>query len=281
MIRHFLIHGDCHGNFTWMMTGALDDYKPEETAIIILGDAGFDFYLNQLDDRKKKEVNSRGFRIYWLRGNHEARPQDIPGYEKIYDEDVHNVVYCDPRFPNLRAFMDYGVYDIQGYDCLVIGGAYSVDKYYRLERANLTEETNDPKQSGWFANEQLSDVEKQEAEDMIETYQFHGNVPCFDFVFTHTCPYSWEPSDLFLNGVDQSTVDSTTEKWLDKLKDSMFWDIWCFGHFHADRIERPYVEQYYRDTEDINTIYDRWITYKNTGELPWWIQKGPNFNVDN
>ena len=279
MIKNFLVHGDCHGDFTWMMTGALDDYKPEETAIIILGDAGFDFYLNKTDLRKKKEVNSRGYRIYWVRGNHEARPQDVPGYEKIFDKDVDGYVYCNPEFPNLRAFMDYGIYDIQGYNCLVIGGAYSVDKYWRLERAMLTEESNDPKESGWFANEQLSKEERDAVEKMIENFYKHDD--SFDFVFTHTCPYSWEPRDLFLGAVDQSTVDNTMEYWLDDLKENIPWGVWCFGHFHADRLERPCVEQYYHDTDSLDTIYNRWLDYQNFGTIPEWIPKGPNFYVVN
>ena len=279
MIKNFLVHGDCHNDFTWMMTGALDDYKPEETAIIILGDAGFDFYLNKTDLRKKKEVNSRGYRIYWVRGNHEARPQDVPGYEKIFDKDVGGYVYCNPNFPNLRAFMDYGIYNIQGYNCLVIGGAYSVDKYWRLERAMLTEETNNPKKTGWFANEQLSKEERDAVEKMIENFYKYDD--SFDFVFTHTCPYSWEPRDLFLGSVDQSTVDNTMEHWLDDLKENMTWGIWCFGHFHADRLERPYVEQYYHDTDSLDTIYNRWLDYQNFGKIPEWIPKGPNFYVIN
>lgn len=40
----------------------------------------------------------------------------------------------------------------------------------------------------------------------------------FDFVLTHTCPRCWEPTDLFISGIDQSAVDKSMEDWLDKLK---------------------------------------------------------------
>ena len=56
MIKQWLIRGDCHGQFTW-----LDPRKytnPEETAIIILGDAGFNFYLSKTDTRLKKETEN-------------------------------------------------------------------------------------------------------------------------------------------------------------------------------------------------------------------------------
>lgn len=57
----------------------------------------------------------------------------------------------------------------------------------------------------------------------------------FDFVLTHTCPRYWEPTDLFINGIDQSAVDKSMEDWLDKLKDQINFTVWCFGHYHADR----------------------------------------------
>ena len=275
MIKNWLIHGDCHSDFTWMTNGCLNKYEPEETGIIILGDAGFDFWLNKNDDRKKKEVNARGYHIYWLRGNHEARPQDIKSYEKIFDKNVNGIVYYNPIYPYLHAFLDYGFYRIDGYNCYIIGGAYSVDKYYRLKSARLTEETNDPKKSGWFNNEQLTREEMDRATEQL--YNFKDIGQHIDFILSHTCPYSWEPRDMFLSSIDQSTVDNTMEKWMDSWKDDFHNYIWCFGHFHADRLERPHVEQYYRDTEELKVIYDRWKKYDATGELDWWLNKSPNF----
>ena len=277
-IKNWLVRGDTHGNFMWMQD-QLSNYKPEETAVVVLGDCGFDFYLNKTDLKKKKDVEARGYYIYWLRGNHEARPQDVEGYVKIFDENVHGPVYCDPRFPHLRAFMDYGFYDINGYTCLIIGGAYSIDKQWRLMRACLTEETNNPAKSGWFSNEQLSPEEREDC--TLKIKQFAATGKEVDFIMTHTCPYSWEPRDMFLNFVDQSTVDESMERWLDEVKDMVKWRQWLFGHYHADRLERPYVEQYYNDIEEFQTIDDRWTTYYRTGELDWWLEKSPFFNKEN
>lgn len=278
MITNYLLKGDTHGDFLWMTNGCLENYKPEETAIIILGDCCLDFYLNKTDERKKKEVEARGYYIYWLRGNHEARPQDVKGYEKIFDENVHGIVYCDPKFPHLRAFLDYGLYDINGYTCYIIGGAYSVDKYWRLQRAGLTEETNIPKKSGWFNNELLTKEEMKKAEEQLYLFKDMGKK--IDFIFSHTCPYSWEPRDMFLSFIDQSTVDESMELWMDSWKDDIPWKYWCFGHFHSDRLERPYVEQFYKDIQELDEIVHRWKLYDETRELPWWITKGPNFYVD-
>lgn len=276
-IKNWLVRGDTHGTFTWMFNGCLDGYEPEETAIVILGDAGFDFYLNKTDERKKKEVDARGYYIYWLRGNHEARPQDIEGYEKIYDENVKGVVYCDPRFPHLRAFLDYGFYKIDNFLCLVIGGAYSVDKAWRLSRVGLTEETNIPKKSGWFNNEQLNEQERYDCMDTINYWTSIGRLDKIDFVLTHTCPKSFQPVDKFLSFVDQSTVDTTMEDFLEEIKGQITYNIWLFGHYHDDRVELPHVEQYYNDIETFANIKDRWDKYDATGELDWWINKSPRF----
>ena len=278
MIKNWLIRGDTHGNFLWMTNGCLDNYKPEETAILILGDAGFDFYLNKTDEHKKKEVDARGYYIYFLRGNHEQRPSLVPGYEIINDPEVKGAVYCDPRYPHIRAFMDYGFYQIKGYSCLIIGGAYSVDKEWRLVRGgNLTEETNDPKKSGWFNDEQLTADEMQDCLFKVKTFAATGKI--IDFIFTHTCPTKFQPTDMFLNFIDQSTVDNSMEEFLEEISYSIGWTIWCFGHYHADRIERPRVEQYYNDIEEIDNIWNRWINYDKTHELPWYLVKGPNFNT--
>ena len=274
MIKNWLVRGDTHGNFNWIPTN-LNNYKPEETAIIILGDAGFNFYLNKTDERKKKEVNDLHYIIYCVRGNHEARPSDISRMLEVFDPEVNGYVYLQNDYPYIRYFKDYGIYNIDGYTIGIIGGAYSVDKWYRLARVGVQNKMDydyyNSKKTGWFPNEQLTEKEMEAA-----TFLFSGKK--LDFVMTHTCPYSWRPTDLFLSGVDQSSVDNTMELWMDELKDKFQWNIWLFGHYHADRIERPHVEMYFNDIEELEVIYDRWRQYDNNGTLPWWITKSPNFD---
>lgn len=275
MIKNWLVRGDTHGNFHWVFNDTLDGYNPDETAIIILGDAGFNFYLNKTDARIKREVNARGFRIYCVRGNHEARPQDIPGMVLGYDMDVKGAVYVEPDYPNIRYFKDYGTYKLGRYYVAVIGGAYSVDKWYRLHSAGVYDKLdanyNNPRKTGWFYNEQLSTAEMAEAEKVI----FSGTP--YDFVFTHTCPISWQPTDLFLSVINQDEVDSSMELWMDELKDKFDWNVWCFGHYHADRLERPHVEMYYNDIESLDTINDRWEEYDMGNQVDWWLRKSPNY----
>ena len=145
----------------------------------------------------------------------------------VKDDNVDGPVWIEEEFPRIRYFCDWGIYTIGDFKTLVVGGAYSVDKHYRLARGWR-----------WFEDEQLKPFEME----ACYRSSAHWN---FDLVLSHTCPYSWRPIDLFLRGIDQSTVDNSMELWMDKLKDNINWGIWLFGHYHADRLERPHVEIFY------------------------------------
>ena len=265
MITNWIITGDTHG---WVETrlgniGRNVPYPTTETGVIILGDAGLNFWLGGSDKKHKKESAKYGYTIYCVHGNHEERPENL-GYALEYDENVSGDVYVDDTYPNIRYFKDGGEYNIGGHSCLVIGGAYSIDKWYRLERAKLSGQSF----SGWFESEQLTQEEKDAIAAKVKDKHY-------DFVFTHTTAISWEPVDLFLNGVDQSRVDKSMEIWLDAIKNTFTWGVWCFGHYHADRIERPFVEQFYYEYEPMEDVWNRWQKYKETSQLDWWLPKSP------
>ena len=277
-IKYWLIRGDCHGWFGWI-DNQLKNYPRKETAVIILGDAGFNFYLNKSDIRTKREVDSKSYYIYCVHGNHEMRPQNLDFAVEEWDDNVGGYIYYEAEFPHIRYFKDYGIYTINGYRCLVVGGAYSVDKWWRLQRAGIADTHNpnytNPKKTGWFFDEQLTTQEMADCEQMITA---SGN-NTFDFIFTHTCPKKFQPSDLFLKAVNQSDVDNSMEVWMDNLSEKIVVNFaWCFGHYHADRLERPHVEQYYNDIEQLDVIADRWKKFnEDEASLDWWLVKSPNF----
>lgn len=261
--------GDTHGDVATRLENIkrnMDNIVPEETAVIIFGDAGLNYYLNKTDRKNKQRVSNIGIRVYCVRGNHEKRPQDVPGMVLVYDQDVNGFVYMEEKFPLIRYLVDGGEYTINGRTFLVIGGAYSVDKYYRLARSAGCGF------SGWFENEQLSAEERDEILNKVK-----GNH--YNFVLTHTAPIIWEPSDLFLSGIDQSTVEKDMEYWLKDVSDRISWDYWMFGHYHADRIEAPHVEQFYMEYEDLDDVVERWERYDETGELEWWLPKSPRMKA--
>lgn len=275
MIKNWICTGDVHGGMATISRVSniqrnMPDCKPEETAIIILGDAGLNFYLNGTDKKYKKMLNNMGYYIYCVRGNHEERPENIPGMVLLADDNVESFVWFQEEYPNIRYFVDGNEYNIGGHSALVIGGAYSVDKWYRLARAGYAAaeaETANPKKCGWFKDELLTQEEMEAIGKKVLGKHY-------DFVLSHTCPMAWEPTDLFLNGIDQSQVDKSMEIWMDTLKNCIDWRIWLFGHFHADRVERPCVEQMYMDYEDLNTIWNRWYG-ERTYEKEWWLPKSP------
>ena len=269
MIKNWLITSDTHGKTALRLAGieeSMPEYKPEETAVIILGDVGFNYYKNKKDWKAKHQASAYGYTLYCLRGNHEDRFSNAKVGQTIiyeYDPDVKGTIMYEKEFPKIKYFLDWvASYEIAGKKVLTIPGAYSVDKWYRLQNDWM-----------WFPDEQLDADEMADAEK-----EFAGQH--FDFVFSHTAPIDWEPTDLFLSMIDQSTVDKTMEVWLGKFKDMISWGIWLFGHYHKDRIERPYVEQFYNEVETLDTVCARWDKYTDTGELDWWLPKSKNFWLD-
>ena len=264
MITTWLISGDIHGNLERFI--GLNVPKPE-TAIILLGDCGFNYYgihtgskkvyPDKRDIKLKEDTQNLGYRFYCLRGNHEFRPELLPDIVLEYDEDVQGEVYYEPRYSNIRYFKNWGIYQIGEWKTAVIAGAYSVDKFYRIGRRYQ-----------WFDDEQLSDSEQLECwRDLADQ-----NV---DLVLTHTCPYSWMPTDLFLPSIDQSTVDNKTEVFLEQLREVFDYNIWLFGHFHDDRYVRPGVEMLYEDIRDLDQLMKDW--YSSSWTIPNGKRIDPNF----
>ena len=233
----WLISGDCHRDF--FRFKYLEYENPEEVNIIILGDAGVN-YTGKHDHEIKEFIQRLKFNFYLVRGNHEMRPQDVPGMELIFDEKVQGYVYYEPNYPHIRYFKDGGVYFINGRKTLVIGGAYSVDKEYRLATGKR-----------WFENEQLAYEERKEI-TKIATGQY------FNLILSHTCPYRWEPNELFLSFIEQDKVDKTMEYWLDTLVDKTAYGLWMFGHYHGNMAVRPRVHMLYKDVWDLEELYNKW-----------------------
>lgn len=211
-----------------------------------------------------------GYTFYCVCGNHEARPEDIETITIIYDKEIKGLVYIEPQFPNIRYFIDGGEYTINGFSVLVIGGAYSIDKWYRILRTGRTEENNNPKVTGWFANEMLTMAEMNEIANRV-------NGKHYDLILSHTCPIHLEPINQFLPMIDQTKVDKTMERFLERIYNITTHKIWLAGHHHIDRIEEPYFEFFYTDIEDLIETIWRWQDYNESGKLDWWLTKSPQF----
>lgn len=207
--------GDIHGT-----TANIDHFMSRiqltnEDVIVLLGDVGANFYRGHRDIALKTHLNGLGPMFFCIHGNHEIRPANVPGY--IEKEWHGGLVWIQPEYPNLVFAKDGEIYDLDGLQHLVIGGAYSVDKYYRLSRG-----------WSWWPDEQPSKEIKAYVEKQIQKN-------CIDIVLSHTCPFKYEPTEMFLSGIDQSTVDDSTEKWLDEIEESIDYKAWFCGHWHIDK----------------------------------------------
>lgn len=290
--KTFIITGDCHRDFTRFFnyhiaapadqeTGTSDPRRadPEDVAFICLGDFGLNFYNDSSDKKYKKKLSRLGYTFYIVRGNHEMRPERLPNITTFWDKQVSGMVYLEPEYPNIRYFIDGNSYWIPYYDkaevkllhTLVIGGAYSVDKYWRLKYLTPIQrlDYNSCAKAGWFMDEQLTDTEMIQIKDRIWDVEY-------DLILTHTCPKSVQPVDLFLSQVDQNLVDDTMEKFLEWIMQSVPYKYWLWGHYHADRIEGPGMEMFYTDMEPIADIVQRWEDYKKGIPLPWWLNISPS-----
>lgn len=78
------VMGDIHGRLPDLLE-ELSYMTRGNDAVILLGDAGLNYFLNGRDANFKKLLNNLNISFYCLRGNHEARPEDILNVIKILD----------------------------------------------------------------------------------------------------------------------------------------------------------------------------------------------------
>ena len=207
--------GDIHGDPRRLL--AFSDRIPvrEEDVIVLLGDVGANYYGGKRDEQVKTWLSMLPCSVLCIHGNHEKRPQTIPTYhEELWRG---GICFVEDAYPNLKFAKDGEIFDLEGKRCIAIGGAYSVDKAWRIAG-----------HYGWWEDEQPSAEIKTRVEQQLEAHPI-------DVVFSHTCPYPYEPCEKFLPSVDQSTVDTSTEHWLDHIEQRISYEAWYCGHWHVDK----------------------------------------------
>ncbi len=207
--------GDTHGDFERYLEFTNKINPTDNDVMIVLGDAGLNYYGDDRDTYRKQFVNNFPFTTFCIHGNHEMRPFDITSYK--FKEFCGGKVWFEEEYPNLLFAKDGEIFNFGGLSCIVIGGAYSVDKYYRLARG-----------WNWFENEQPSAEIKEYVEKQLAS---HNNK--IDIVLSHTCPLKYEPTEVFLPMIEQSTVDNSTERWLDTIEEKIAYSKWYCGHYHT------------------------------------------------
>lgn len=212
----YFITGDIHGDVTRIEDFCKVNKDVIDSTIIILGDCGFNYFENIRDMILKERANKLGITLLCIKGNHEIHPDQLDYYKT--KEWNGAPVYYEEDFPNILFAKDGEIYTIGDRKVFVIGGAYSVDKYYRLATGMK-----------WFPSEQPSAETK-----MFSLKTLDKNGWKADIVLSHTSPLKTQPVHMFLPTTDQSTVDNSTEEFLEEISDKLDFDKWYFGHYHAD-----------------------------------------------
>ena len=226
------ITGDIHGVPWKIYKYAKRLNMTDEDVIVILGDVGANYYGGPQDRLIKRTFRQIKPTILCIHGNHEQRPHTLAYYK--LKEWNGGKVWVEDEFPNLLFAKDGEIYNLDGLQCIAIGGAYSVDKYFRLARG-----------TGWWEDEQPSEEIKRFVEEQLKSYSV-------DIIFSHTCPFRYEPREMFLPMVDQSTVDDSTERWLDEIEASTDYMAWFCGHWHTDK-----------RVDKIHFLYNGWETLED------------------
>ena len=198
--------GDTHGDFERIKDFTNRFHTKKTDIMIILGDAGINFSGFLYDQTKKEYLQSLPITVFAVHGNHEMRPASIPDY-------------LQKKYPDIWFAKDGEIYQLNGKRVIAIGGAYSVDKMYRIAYGY-----------GWWPDEQPSEEIKAYVEAQLERMDWN-----VDVVLSHTVPLKYEPREVFLSGINQKNVDKSTEIWLDSIEDRLKYEKWYAGHFHTEK----------------------------------------------
>ena len=238
----YYITGDKHRNFQYVKDFCREMNTRRKDVLIILGDAGFNYYEDVRDDKLKKEISNLHITLFCLHGNKENRPQNIGTYG--IRSFCGGKVYYEPKYPNIYFAIDGEIYNFEGKKYMVVGGAHSVDKMRCLDEGNP------------FWEDEMPDDQtkkKVEARLMKEGNSIYG-------MMTHTCPIDYLPTEMFISTKQNAEenrkqkkkrknktnkqqnkvtfkpdIDRSTETWLGELEKKIDFTIWFCGHYHIDK----------------------------------------------
>lgn len=228
------ITGDKHADFYDVCSFGKHEETSKNDIMIILGDAGINYYSSDKDNELKEALSKTLITFFCIHGNHEERPENIKTYKtKIFYE---GIVYYEDKYPNILFAKDGEIYNFNDKKVLVIGGAYSADKEYRIKYNYC-----------WYESEQPSEETKKHILNVLKK-----NNNKVDIILSHTCPLKYEPTEVFIQGIDQTRVDKTTEIFLDKIEENVDYSKWYCGHYHTEKVIDK-IEFMFGRIKDFNT----------------------------
>ena len=232
--RKFFITGDKHRRFERVKNFCRDMKTRRKDVLIILGDAGLNYYNDKRDDALKKEISELSITLFCLHGNKENRPQNVGTYG--IRSFCGGKVYYEPKYSNIYFAIDGEIYTFEGKKYMVVGGAHSVDKMRCLEEG-----------TPFWPDEMPNDTVKAKVEQKLlnEKSKIYG-------IMTHTCPIDYLPTEMFMSTrrnanikrkpkkakskkLFKPDIDRSTEIWLGEIEKNIDYKVWFCGHYHIDK----------------------------------------------
>jgi len=222
-----IVIGDTHGKWK-ILNHILKHHKDEYDLIIQCGDFGFWPTLKNIDNGTYGlgSINTQGKPLYFIDGNHEHHNHLDTLTDEFGKESPINVygdIFYIPRGC---------VFEINGKKIMGVGGAYSIDKIYRIENRD------------WFKQE----VPSYEEEHRILSYK--GQL---DYLISHTIPHRCVEYIEDLNG--KLVFDDITRNLLDEVVDKYKPEYMFCGHWHVHQIF-DCIDGLYTKVEILNNIDD-------------------------
>lgn len=246
----FFITGDKHRRFDRVKEFCREMNTRRKDVLIILGDAGFNYYDDKRDDELKAEMSRLNITLFCLHGNKENRPQNVGTYG--IRSFCGGKVYYEPKYPNIFFAIDGEIYTFEGKKYMVVGGAHSVDKMRCLEEGTPF----------WY-DEMPDDRTKEHVEKVLEAENNH-----IYGMLTHTCPVNYLPTEMFMSTRQNASIkrkprkarskklfrpdiDRSTEIWLGELEKNIDYEVWFCGHYHVDKqIDR--IQMMYKNIQPLH-----------------------------
>jgi len=186
------------------------DLTPNDI-VIILGDFGL-IWENTMSSSEKYWLNwlsEKPWLTLFVDGNHE----NFDRIDKL--EEVEMFSGKIGRVNNTVFHLKRGeVYNIDGYKFFVFGGGDSIDKVWRVPGIS------------WWDRELPNYAEYKNGLFNLDKVSF-----TVDYILTHDCPasiYEYLKKEYYI----EKTPNYDLPKYLEKIKDSVQFKHWYFGHFH-------------------------------------------------
>ncbi len=211
------ITGDTHGERDKINNLAIQLELQDGDYLIIAGDWGLIFSDNFVEELVLNELSTKPFKILFVDGNHECFPAIFR-----YPEEIWNGGRVHKIRENIYHLMRGQVFEIDSKKIFTMGGAYSVDRWFR--KLNIS----------YWTEEVPNDEEMEEAKKNLATNDYQ-----VDYIITHTVPSSvkrlmgYEVSE---NGEEDSKFTNFLD---DEIRTKVAYKRWFAGHFHINKIVSP------------------------------------------